>query len=212
MDFIPNHIQDYAEKFTAPEPAILTELTLETHKKVLYPQMLSGHIQGRFLAMISKIIQPGLILEIGTYTGYSGICLAEGLKPGGKLITIDVNQELEPYVKKYFEQAGIADKTEMIFGDAGKILTERKIPADLVFIDADKENYKAYYELLIPNLPSGAVILADNVLWSGRVTDINVNDKETAGLREFSKFVADDSRVENILLPIRDGIMFLRKK
>ena len=127
-------------------------------------------------------------------------------------MTIDVNRELEPYVIKNFEKAGIVDRVEMIFGDAGKILTERKLTPQLVFIDADKENYRKYYEILIPHLPSGAVVLADNVLWSGRVTDENVNDKETIGLRDFSKFVADDPRVECILLPIRDGIMFLRKK
>ncbi len=212
MDLIEKNLQAYAEKFTQPESDLLKEITRETHLKVLYPQMLSGHLQGRFLSMVSKMVKPSLILEIGTFTGYSAICLAEGLSEKGMLVTIDVNVEIEDYVRKNFKKAGIEDKVEFILGDAAAVMVERKFVPDLVFIDADKENYLKYYEGVLPNMPSGAMLLADNVLWSGRVIDPTVNDKETKSLRDFSNFVASDPRVETLLLPIRDGIMMVRKR
>lgn len=212
MDFIPIHIQQYAEIHSDPESPVLSALADETRKNIPIPQMLSGRLQGRILAMISKLIRPRQILEIGTYTGYSAICLAEGLTDDGKLITIDIDDSLSGLVDRYLKQAGIRDKVETIIGKGMDVLQSRKFSPDLVFIDADKENYLNYYKLVLPVLSKGGVILADNVLWSGRVTDPGVNDPETSGLRDFAKFVVADTSVEKLLFPVRDGIMLLRKK
>lgn len=212
MDFIAPDIQAYAERFTSPEPAVLAELNRETWRKVLYPRMLSGHLQGRTLALFSKMMRPLQILEIGTYTGYSAICLAEGLQPGGSLVTIDINAELEDMVLRYFKAAGIAEKAHMRIGDARDIVPSLQGPFDIVFIDADKESYCDYLDLVVPKLRAGGVILADNVLWSGQVLDPNVTDKETQGLRDFVQRVAERDDVEHVLLPIRDGIMAVMKK
>jgi len=211
MEFLPDDIARYVEHHTSPESDLLKQISRDTHAQVLMPRMLSGHVQGRFLAMISKFIQPKYILEIGTYTGYSAICLAEGLAPDGKLITIDVNEELENRVRGYFQEADLETKVDYRIGDAAKIIPTLDVMFDLVFIDADKENYSLYYDLVFDKVKIGGTILADNVLWSGKVTQTKM-DKDTRALIEFNKKVNNDTRVEALLLPLRDGIMMLRKK
>ena len=212
MEFIDLMIQQYAEKFTTEESDVLLQLNRETNAKVLMPRMLSGHLQGQFLSMISCMIQPERILEIGTYTGYSAICLAAGLKPKGILHTIDINDELEDMVRKYFDKANIADKIQYHLGNALQIIPTLNETFDLVFIDADKENYSAYFDLVIDKMKPGGLILADNVLWSGKIVEeIKPNDKSTKALHEFNLKVHHDSRVENVLIPIRDGILAIRK-
>jgi caffeoyl-CoA O-methyltransferase len=212
MEFISPDLQAYAERFTSPEPIVLAELNRETWEKVAFPRMLSGHIQGRMLSFFSKMLRPQRILEIGTYTGYSAICLAEGLVEGGNIDTIDINADLQKMVLQYFEAAGISNVATMHVGDARQIILTLDGPYDLVFIDADKENYCNYLDLVLPKLRSGGVILADNVLWSGKVLDTNVTDIETQGLRDFVKKVADHADLEFVLLPVRDGIMAVMKK
>ena len=211
MDFLPEKVDEYVEKMTSAEPEALKKLNRETHAKVLRPRMLSGHIQGRALSMFSKMIKPKYILEIGTYTGYASNCLAEGLQEGGELHTIDINEELEEMVKKYIAEAGNEKKIKLHIGDALDIIPTLEYDFDLVFIDADKENYSNYYDLLIDKMKSGTYIIADNVLWSGKVVE-EVVDAETKALKEFSQKVLEDERVENVLLPIRDGLMVARKK
>jgi caffeoyl-CoA O-methyltransferase len=210
MDFINPEIVGYAEKHTSSESDVLQTINRDTHAKVMMPRMLSGHLQGRILSMVSALVRPKRILEIGTYTGYSAICLAEGLVEGGKLITIDVNEELEDQVRAYFAKAGVSDKIEFRIGNALKIIPELKEKFDLVFIDADKENYSRYYDLVIDNVNLNGLILADNVLWSGKVLD-GKPDKDTKAIIDFNAKVHTDQRVENVLLPVRDGIMMLRK-
>jgi caffeoyl-CoA O-methyltransferase len=210
MDFIDADIQHYSEKFTLPESLALQELSRETHAKVLMPRMLSGHLQGRLLSMFSHMIQPGRILEIGTYTGYSAICLAEGLKENGLLHTIDINEELEQMAKKYFEKAGLQNKIIIHIGNALEIIPALDEVFDLVFIDADKENYSAYYDLVFDKVRTGGFILADNVLWSGKVLE-KKKDKDTAAIHAYNQKILHDNRVENVLLPVRDGIMIARK-
>jgi predicted O-methyltransferase YrrM len=212
MEFLPVPIQEYAERFTSPEPAPLRHLNQETWQKVLSPRMLSGHLQGRILSMFSHMMRPSRVLEVGTYTGYSAICFAEGLAPGGKVITLEVNAELEPMARQYFHEAGQAANIELLIGDAREIIPGLTDTFDLVFLDADKENYTTYYKLILPKMRSGGLLLADNVLWSGRVMDENVHDEETEGLRDFVNFVSHDATVEQLLLPVRDGIMMVRKK
>lgn len=212
MEFISPDIQAYAERFTSHEPELLSALNRETWLKVPYPRMLSGHLQGRMLALFSKMLRPKRILEIGTYTGYSAICLSEGLAADGSLVTIDINAALEEMVLRYFEAAGIRERATMLIGDAREIIRELEGPFDLVFIDADKENYCAYLDLVVPKMRSGGVILADNVLWSGLVLDPKIKDIETQGLRDFVQKVAERDDLESVLLPIRDGIMAVMKK
>ncbi len=211
MEFLPDDIARYAAVHTSPESDLLKQISRDTHAQVMMPRMLSGHVQGRFLAMISQFIKPKYILEIGTYTGYSAICLAEGLAPDGKLITIDVNEELESRVRIYFQKADFESKVDYRIGDAAKIIPTLDVMFDLVFIDADKENYSLYYDLVFDKVKIGGAILADNVLWSGKVTQTKM-DKDTQALIEFNKKVYNDTRVEALLLPLRDGIMMLRKK
>ena len=213
MDFIPEEILSYCENNSSDEQSVLTDLNRYTHLNVLNSRMISGHLQGKTLEMFSLMMQPKYILEIGTYTGCSAICLAKGLQNSGKLITIDKNEELEDVVRTFTEKAGVSDKVEMLVGDALKIVPTLNYDWDIVFIDADKENYINYYEMVIPNLKSGAVIIADNVLWSGKVTQ-NIVDKDTTTKQivKFNTLVKEDSRVENILLPIRDGLNIIRKK
>lgn len=210
MDFLPQDLEKYVEDHTSSESELLKKITRDTHAKVLMPRMLSGHVQGRFLSMISHSMTPKNILEVGTYTGYSAICLAEGLHRDGKLITIDVNEELESRVRKYFDEAGLNHKIDYRIGNAAQILPSLNLVFDLVFIDADKENYSKYYDLVFDKVRSGGLILADNVLWSGKVTKPKP-DKDTRALLEFNQKVMDDPRVENLLLPLRDGIMMIRK-
>lgn len=211
MEFIDEAIQLYADHHTEEESPLLYRINRETHLHVLKPRMLSGHLQGRVLSMISHMLQPERILEIGTYTGYSALCLAEGLKSNGKLITIDTNEELIPKVRAYFDESPYSDKLEIKCGNALEVIPSLNETWDLVFIDADKENYLNYYNLVVDTVRSGGFIIADNVLWSGKIIDQNAKDKDTEMIREFNKQVHNDPRVANVLLPIRDGLMVLRK-
>ena len=213
MEFIDKKLSQYAEQHTTPENELLKSLNRDTHANVLAPRMLSGHLQGRLLSLFSKIIQPKAILEIGTYTGYAALCLAEGLTKDGVLHTIDINEELETRIHKYFNQSAYADQIKLHIGNALDIIPKIQEQFDLVFIDADKENYSNYYDLLIDQLPSGGIIMADNVLWSGKVIDTNAldSDNDTQELDKFNAKVQSDPRVENILIPVRDGIMVARK-
>lgn len=213
MEFIAAELDDYVCRHSSDEPALLKELNRETHLKVLQPRMLSGHFQGRLLSMISKLIRPGKILEIGTYTGYSAFCLAEGLTANGRLITIDVNEELEPMVRRYIDQSPYKQQIDYRIGDAMEIIPELGDGFDLVFIDADKQNYLNYYKLVFDKVKAGGLILTDNVLWSGKVVqEVKPNDTETKMIIAFNEFVKNDPRAETLLLPIRDGIMLTRKK
>jgi caffeoyl-CoA O-methyltransferase len=213
MEFISKDLSDYCENNTSPESEVLAQLNRETHLKVVSPRMLSGHLQGRFLSFISKLQQPKLIVEIGTYTGYSALCLAEGLHPEGKLISIDVNEETSSFAKSFIAETEYADKIELVLADAKEFVKTINEPIDLVFIDADKKNYLNYYHLVIDKINKGGLIIADNVLWSGKITMPEKDmDKETLALHQFNQFVQQDTRVENMLLPIRDGLMVVRKK
>ncbi|WP_167604987.1 O-methyltransferase [Maribellus sediminis] len=203
--YILDHIDD--------EDPILNELDRETHLKVLGARMISGHLQGQVLTMLSKMIGPKNILELGTYTGYSAICLAKGLQEGGKLVTIEVDDELESLAQKYFKKAGLQDKIEQRIGSALDIIPTLNKPFDLVFLDADKREYLDYYNLLIYRLESGAYILADNTLWSGKVLDKpKADDWQTLGILEFNEAIKKDHRVEKVILPLRDGMTLIRKK
>ena len=210
MGIIDKQIQEYAERHTSEESPLLRRINRDTHAHVLMPRMLSGQLQGRVLSMISCMIQPRVILEIGTYTGYSAICLAEGLRKDGKLITIDINEELEERVRKNFRDANLHERIDYRIGDAAQIIPQLKEKFDLVFIDADKENYARYFDLVIDRVNLNGIILADNVLWSGKVLD-QKPDKDTRAILDFNTRIQADERVENVLLPIRDGIMLMRK-
>ena len=211
MEFIDPTIEAYAEAHSTPESEVLAALNRETHLKVLYPRMLSGHLQGSVLSLISKLHRPRRIIEVGTYTGYSAICMASGLTEDGMLHTLDIDGELKEMAESYFEKAGVGDKITMHIGNALDVIPTLDETFDLALIDADKSNYVNYFNLIFPKMRSGGIILADNVLWSGRILDESVNDKETQGIREFNKFVKTFSGVEHVLLPIRDGIMVIRK-
>ena len=211
MQFIPEALDEYVVNHSEKEPELLQKLYKETYQKVLQPRMLSGHYQGRLLSMLSKLIHPKNILEIGTYTGYSALCLCEGLQKGGSLHTIDINEELEDLQHKYFDASGYGNQITQHIGDALQIIPTLNIDFDLVFIDADKPNYSNYFNLLIEKLPKGAVILSDNVLWSGKVIKkLNPKDISTKALLEYNKLLAEDPRVETVLLPIRDGLTISR--
>jgi caffeoyl-CoA O-methyltransferase len=212
MEFLDPQLEAYAVAHTAPEPPALKKLNRDTYAKVMMPRMLSGHLQGRVLSMLTKMIKPQTILEIGTYTGYSAGCFAEALPVGGKIITIDINEELEVMVRDFFKEAGVENKVEYLLGNALEIIPKLKESFDIVFIDADKENYGAYYDLVFDKVNQGGYIIADNVLWSGKVLlEKQKQDKDTAAITEFNKKVHDDPRVENVLLPVRDGLMIARK-
>lgn len=212
MEFLDKELEKYIELHTQEESEVLQQLNRETYQKILMPRMLSGHLQGRVLSMLSKMIKPKNILEIGTYTGYSGICLAEGLLDSGKLYTIDINEELEMMVRKYFEEAKITEKVDYTIGNALEIIPSLEVEFDLVFIDADKENYSNYFDLVIDKVSKGGYLVADNVLWSGKVVqELKKNDKETRALLAFNSKIQEDERVENVLFPIRDGLMIMRK-
>jgi len=213
MNFIPKAIDAYAVDHTQPEPELLVRLSRETHQKVLQPRMLSGHYQGRLLSMISKIARPKTILELGTYTGYSALCLAEGLQKDGVLHTIDINEELRDFQKKYFDLSIYKDQIHQHLGNALDILPSLDIQFDLVFIDADKPNYPAYFDLIINKLKPGGIILTDNVLWSGKVIEkIKEDDESTRALVNYNTLIAADDRIETIMLPIRDGLSISRLK
>ncbi len=208
------NIKEYIINHTEKEDPVLTELTRETNLKVLRPRMLTGFYQGVFIQLISKMIQPKNILEIGTYTGYSAICWAKGLKKNGTIDTIEIKDELEPIISKYFKRSGIEKKVKIHFGNAINIIPKINKMFDIVFIDADKTNYLNYYNLVFNKVKKGAYIIADNVLWNGKVLNNNNDemDESTKGIKIFNDFVQNDERVENILLNIRDGLMILRKK
>ena len=210
MDFISDKLADYLNKNSEKEPEILSRLSKETHQKILQPRMLSGHIQGRFLSFISKIKSPEKILEIGTYTGYSTICLAEGLSKNGKIDTIDKNEELIKIQNKYFEKSGFRNKIIQHTGYAIDILKNLNEKYDIIFIDADKENYINYFNQASNKLCKNGIIISDNVLWSGKVLDSNQMDEETSTLVQFNKIINDDKRFKSIILPIRDGISISR--
>ncbi|MBX7052283.1 MAG: O-methyltransferase [Flavobacteriales bacterium] len=211
MNFLPEEIEAYVESHTRAESEILSKLNHETWQKIINPRMLSGHLQGRVLSMMSKMIRPNRILEIGTYTGYSALCLAEGLTEDGILVTIDVNDELQWIQDKYFGLSPWGKKIERHFGLAKDIIPALKDDFDIVFMDADKENYLEYYHLLMSRLKPGAFIFIDNVLWSGKVLhEPHPNDIETKVLHALNELVNKDERVENVLMPIRDGLMVLR--
>jgi caffeoyl-CoA O-methyltransferase len=213
MDFLDQSISDYIESHTAPESDALVALNHETNAKVLMPRMLSGHLQGRVLSMFSHMIRPSAILEIGTYTGYSAICLAEGLALDGKLHTIDINDELKAMVDRYIQLSGMKEKIITHSGNALDIIPTLTETFDLVFIDADKINYSNYFNLVIDRVRKGGFIIADNVLWSGKIVlSPDQVDKDTRALQSFNDMVHTDNRVENVLFPVRDGLMVLRKK
>lgn len=213
MYFIPKVIDEYAVDHTQEEPELLSRLSRETHQKVLQPRMLSGHYQGRLLSMISKIARPKSILELGTFTGYSALCLAEGMQKNGVLHTIDINEELYDLQKKYFDLSGFKDQIHQHLGNALNIIPTLDLKFDLVFIDADKPNYPYYFELIINKLNPGGIILTDNVLWSGKVVEkIKEDDESTRALVKYNKLLAEDSRLETIMLPIRDGLSISRLK
>ena len=213
MNFLPESIDDYAVKHSQDEPVLLQELSRETWQKVLAPRMLSGHFQGRILSMISKLIQPTSILEIGTYTGYSALCLAEGMQKDGNLYTIDINEELYDLQRTYFDKSEYGQQIKQYVGEALEIIPTIETNFDLVFIDADKSNYSKYFHAVVDKMNSGGVILSDNVLWSGKVVEkLNPKDLETKSLLAYNKLLKEDDRIETILLPIRDGLTISRVK
>jgi predicted O-methyltransferase YrrM len=213
MEFLDEKLDRYVCAHTEKEPEILQALNRDTHVNVLNPRMLSGHFQGRVLSMLSHMIQPRDILEIGTYTGYSAICLAEGLQEGGHLVTIDLNEELEDIVDDYIAKSGNVKKIKPLIGDALELIPGLKREFDIVFIDADKSNYINYYNLTFDKVRPGGYFMFDNVLWSGKVlNDVNSADKDTKVLVELNKMIHEDDRVQEVLFPIRDGLLIARKK
>ncbi|TVP52905.1 MAG: O-methyltransferase [Mongoliibacter sp.] len=213
MEFIAPELLKYCEDHSSQEDEVLAHITRETQAKVMMPRMLSGHLQGKTLELLVKMLRPKTILEIGTYTGYSGICMARGLGDEGKLITLDINDELESMVRGFFDLAGLTNKIDYRLGNALDLIPELPDTFDFVFIDADKANYINYYNLVVDRVNSGGIILADNVLWSGKVLveEGKKIDKDTKIILEYNQLIQDDPRVENVLLPIRDGLMLARK-
>lgn len=213
MHFISEELEDYAANHSQPEPKLLAALNRETHQKILQPRMLSGHFQGRVLSIISKLVNPKAILEIGTFTGYATLCLAEGLQDCGTLDTLDNNEELYDFQRKYFDKSEWAGQITQHLGNALDIIPTLNKKFDLVFIDADKPNYPNYWQVIVPMMNKGGIILSDNVLWSGKVLEpVKGNDKSTQVLLDYNKLVNEDPRVETVLLPIRDGLTVSRVK
>lgn len=213
MHFIPEDLDDYVVSHSENEPELLQELNRETYQKILQPRMLSGQYQGRILSMFSKLVNPKNILEIGTYTGYSALCLAEGMQSNGVLHTIDVNEELVDFQRKYFDKSGYGKQIHQYLGDALEIIPKLDTTFDLVFIDADKENYSNYFNVIIDKLKTGGIIISDNVLWSGKVleTTFKKDDTSTPALIEYNALLKKDKRIETVVLPIRDGLTISRK-
>ena len=211
MHFISPELEDYIEQHSEKEPELLAALNKETYQKILLPRMLSGHFQGRVLSMLSKLIRPVNILEIGTFTGYAALCLCEGMQQNGQLHTIDIKEELVDFQRKYFDKSPWGNQITQHLGEAIAIIPTLEIEFDLVFIDADKENYLNYFELILPKMNQGGIILSDNVLWSGKVLEpLQKNDNSTKVLLEYNKILKEDPRVETVLLPIRDGLTVSR--
>ena len=205
--FIPEELETYVTDHSENEPELLRQLSRETHQKILQPRMLSGHYQGRLLSLLSKLVKPKNILEIGTYTGYSALCLAEGMQLSGELHTIDINEELFDFQRKYFDKSGYGKQIFQHLGNALEIIPKLDMTFDLIFIDADKENYPNYFRAVISKLNVGGVILSDNVLWSGKVTEpLKDDDLATKALLEYNALLKEDNRIETVLLPIRDGL------
>jgi hypothetical protein len=211
MHFISQELEDYIEQHSEKEPALLAALNKETYQKILLPRMLSGHFQGRVLSMLSKLIRPINILEIGTFTGYAALCLCEGMQENGQLHTIDIKEELETIQRKYFDKSPWGSQIFQHLGEAITIIPTLDMKFDLVFIDADKENYLNYFKMIIPKMNKGGIILSDNVLWSGKVLEpLQKNDTSTKVLLEYNELLKNDPRVETVLLPIRDGLTVSR--
>jgi predicted O-methyltransferase YrrM len=212
MELFSEELTHYLENSCEPENELLKHINRETHLKVSMPRMLSGHYQGKLLSMISKMVNPERILEIGTFTGYATLCLAEGLRENGRIYTIDINLELEDMVRSNFKKSDLNSKIMYQIGDAKEILPTLNETFDLVFIDADKKNNATYYEMIIDKVRSGGLILVDNVLWSGKVLDEAVSDQKTSLISKFNEMVSSDQRVEKLILPVRDGLFLIRKK
>lgn len=213
MNFLSDELDDYVVKHSEDEPELLRQLTRETYQKIMQPRMLSGHYQGRVLSMISKLVNPKYILEIGTYTGYSALCLAEGLQDNGELHTIDINEELADFQRKYFDASDYGTHIHQYVGDAMELIPKLDKTFDLIFIDADKENYANYFNLTIDKLKTGGIILSDNVLWSGKVIEpLKKDDISTKAIKEYNYLLKTDKRIETVLLPIRDGLTISRKR
>jgi len=210
---VSDDVEKYALAHTTEDDAVLKELYRETFDKILWPGMISGPLQGRLLTFFSQMIQPSCILEIGTFTGYSAICLARGLAKAGRLITIEKNAEIEDFAKRFFSKADMQDKIEMHIGDAAEIVPTLDAMFDLVFIDADKENYLKYFNLVFEKVRPGGFIIADNVLWYGKVLGpCKGSDKETLALKEFNEYIKNHPQIDNLLLTLRDGLMLMRKR
>lgn len=216
MDFLPPALAEYIDRHSDAEPPLLTELAVATRERFADHRMLSGHVVGRLLSLVSKLVQPQLVIEVGTFTGYSALCLAEGLVEGGRLLTFEYADANAEFAAGWFQKAQRTRQIELHIGPATETLPRElrqlKRPVDLAFIDADKENYLNYYQQLVPALRPGGVILTDNVLWSGKVVDNSVSDAETVAIREFNMYVAQDERVEHVILPLRDGVSLIRKR
>lgn len=211
MHFLSEDLEDYIALHSQNEPELLAQLNKETYQKILLPRMLSGHFQGRVLSMLSKLIHPNSILEIGTYTGYATLCLCEGMQENGRVHTIDIKEELVDFQRKYFDKSSWGNQITQHLGEAVSIIPTLETTFDLVFIDADKENYLNYYELIVPKMNKGGIILSDNVLWSGKVVEpLKAGDTSTEVLLEYNKRLNEDLRVETVLLPIRDGLTVSR--
>jgi predicted O-methyltransferase YrrM len=211
MHFISQELEEYIEKHSQNEPELLAQLNKETYQKILLPRMLSGHFQGRVLSMLSKLIRPLTVLEIGTYTGYASLCLCEGLQENGQLHTIDIKEELVDFQRKYFDKSPWGNQIFQHLGEAISIIPNLDLKFDLVFIDADKENYLNYFEMIVPKMNKGGIILSDNVLWSGKVLEpLQKNDSSTEILIRYNELLKNDPRVETVLLPIRDGLTVSR--
>jgi len=205
-------LDQYIELYSTPEDPVLEDLYRQTHIKFVNPNMVSGHLQGKFLELISLMIRPEYILEIGTFTGYSAICLSKGLKPGGRLFTIELNDELAAFAHSFFCRAGAEEKITQLTGRAQEIIPGLDQMFDLVFIDADKREYVEYYNLIIDKVKPGGFILADNVLWGGKVLDHETNDPQALGIIRFNKMIRNETKIEDVIIPIRDGLMLIRKK
>lgn len=213
MNFLPEDIEAYVERFTTAESPLLSELNRFTHANVLMPRMLAGHLQGRVISMLSHMIKPRCVVEIGTYTGYSALCWAEGLAEEGEVHTIEVNDELEGKIRSFLDRSDFKDRVHLHIGAALDVLSSLEGPFDIVYIDADKENYVKYFDATIDRVRPGGYIIADNVLWSGKVVDnLGKMDVETRTLYEYSVKIHEDPRVENVLLPVRDGLLIARKR
>jgi predicted O-methyltransferase YrrM len=202
----------YIETFSTPEDPVLEDLYRQTHIRFINPNMISGHLQGKFLEFISFMIKPENILEIGTFTGYSAICLSKGLRPGGKLITIELNDELTSFAHSYFCRAGVESKITQLIGKAQDIIPGLDLMFDIVFIDGDKREYIEYFKLIIDKVNQGGFILADNVLWGGKVVEDETNDPQTRGIINFNTMIRNETKIEDVIIPIRDGLMLIRKK